>query len=132
MLEKYGVPADRYAEFAILRGDPSDELPGVRGVGEKTARALIETYGSLDELLEDALARTEARPAPAASRRSGRGSARTPTTSARCSGSCRQHDGARRPLAGRARRRPLDELAEELAVKGPLQRLRAALASVAA
>src|SRR6185436_18958705 len=56
VLEKYGVPADRYAEFAILRGDPSDELPGVRGVGEKTARALIETYGSLDELLEDAAA----------------------------------------------------------------------------
>ena len=46
VLEKYGVPASRYAEFAILRGDPSDELPGVQGVGEKTARALIQTYGS--------------------------------------------------------------------------------------
>jgi 5'-3' exonuclease len=54
VLEKYGIPASRYAEFAILRGDPSDELPGVRGVGEKTARALIQTYGSLDELLADA------------------------------------------------------------------------------
>lgn len=54
VLQKYGVPASRYAEFAILRGDPSDELPGVRGVGEKTARALIQTYGSLDELLDDA------------------------------------------------------------------------------
>src|SRR5512132_498234 len=54
VLGKYGVPANRYAEFAILRGDPSDELPGVRGVGEKTAKALIDTYGSLDELLEDA------------------------------------------------------------------------------
>jgi 5'-3' exonuclease len=51
---KYGVPASRYAEFAILRGDPSDALPGVAGVGEKTARALIEVYGSLDELLDDA------------------------------------------------------------------------------
>ena len=37
VLAKYGVPASRYAEFAILRGDPSDELPGVKGVGEKTA-----------------------------------------------------------------------------------------------
>src|SRR5207248_8924100 len=37
VFEKYGVPADRYAEFAILRGDASDSLPGVRGVGEKTA-----------------------------------------------------------------------------------------------
>ena len=54
VLAKYGVPASRYAEFAILRGDPSDALPGVPGVGEKTARALIEVYGSLDELLDDA------------------------------------------------------------------------------
>jgi 5'-3' exonuclease len=54
VLAKYGVPASRYAEFAILRGDPSDALPGVAGVGEKTARALIEVYGSLDELLDDA------------------------------------------------------------------------------
>ncbi|MEP6973186.1 MAG: 5'-3' exonuclease [Actinomycetota bacterium] len=54
VMAKYGVAASRYAEFAILRGDPSDELPGVQGVGEKTARALIQTYGSLDELLADA------------------------------------------------------------------------------
>jgi 5'-3' exonuclease len=54
VLAKYGVPASRYAEFAILRGDPSDALPGVVGIGEKTARALIEVYGSLDELLDDA------------------------------------------------------------------------------
>jgi 5'-3' exonuclease len=51
---KYGVPASRYAEFAILRGDPSDGLPGVRGVGEKTARELVTAYGSLDEMLSDA------------------------------------------------------------------------------
>ncbi len=54
VLEKYGVPASRYAEFAILRGDPSDGLPGVRGVGEKTARLLVNTYASLDDLLADA------------------------------------------------------------------------------
>lgn len=63
VLDKYGVPASRYAEFAILRGDPSDELPGVQGVGEKTARALIQTYGSIDELLADA-ASSEPRPGP--------------------------------------------------------------------
>jgi 5'-3' exonuclease len=56
VLEKYGVPASRYADFAILRGDPSDGLPGVRGVGEKTARVLVNTYPSLDELLADAAA----------------------------------------------------------------------------
>src|SRR5436190_15889916 len=54
VLEKYGVPAGRYSEFAILRGDPSDSLPGVKGIGEKTARALIQAYASLEELLEDA------------------------------------------------------------------------------
>ena len=48
VLETYGVPASRYAEFASLRGDPSDGLPGVRGVGEKTARALVQTYPDLD------------------------------------------------------------------------------------
>lgn len=56
VLEKYGVPAHRYLDFAILRGDPSDGLPGVKGVGEKTARTLIEIYPSLDALLEDARA----------------------------------------------------------------------------
>jgi 5'-3' exonuclease len=54
VLQKYGVPAARYAEFAILRGDPSDGLPGVRGVGEKTARALVQAYPSIDAMLEAA------------------------------------------------------------------------------
>ena len=56
VLAKYGVPASRYVEFAILRGDPSDGLPGVRGVGEKTARALVKAYPSLESLVEDATA----------------------------------------------------------------------------
>ena len=54
VLEKYGVPASRYAEFATLRGDPSDGLPGVHGVGEKTARILVQAYPSLDALVADA------------------------------------------------------------------------------
>ncbi|MEX0755960.1 MAG: 5'-3' exonuclease [Actinomycetota bacterium] len=65
VLERYGVPASRYLDFAILRGDPSDGLPGVRGVGEKTARALVQTYGSLDEILADA-ATQHPRPGPLA------------------------------------------------------------------
>ncbi|MFK3985591.1 5'-3' exonuclease H3TH domain-containing protein [Micromonospora sp. NPDC050397] len=48
---KYGVPAAGYADFAALRGDPSDGLPGVPGVGEKTAARLIERYGNLDGVL---------------------------------------------------------------------------------
>jgi len=61
VLRKYGVPAARYAEFATLRGDPSDGLPGVRGVGEKTARELVRAYPSLDAMLADA---ASVRPAP--------------------------------------------------------------------
>src|SRR5439155_3344239 len=48
---KYGVPAAGYADFAALRGDPSDGLPGVAGIGEKTAARLIARYGDLDGLL---------------------------------------------------------------------------------
>ena len=54
----YGVPPERYSDFAILRGDPSDGLPGVPGVGEKTARRLIAAYPSLDALIADAGAQT--------------------------------------------------------------------------
>ena len=63
VLDRYGVPADRYAEFATLRGDPSDGLPGVRGVGEVTARALVNAYESLEEMLEEARA-PRRRPGP--------------------------------------------------------------------
>ena len=48
---KYGIPGRAYADFAALRGDPSDGLPGVPGVGEKTAAALIRTFGSVDSII---------------------------------------------------------------------------------
>ncbi|KBY53583.1 5'-3' exonuclease, partial [Mycobacterium tuberculosis TKK-01-0016] len=53
--ERYGLPAHRagaaYAELALLRGDPSDGLPGVPGVGEKTAATLLARHGSLDQIM---------------------------------------------------------------------------------
>ena len=53
--ENYGVPVDRagaaYAELALMRGDPSDGLPGVPGVGEKTASTLLAQHGSLEQIL---------------------------------------------------------------------------------
>ena len=52
--DKYGVPASRYMDFAILRGDASDGLPGVKGVGEKTARVLVQTYPDLESMSRDA------------------------------------------------------------------------------
>jgi 5'-3' exonuclease len=45
---KYDIPGRAYADYAALRGDPSDGLPGVPGVGEKTAAALIRTFGSIE------------------------------------------------------------------------------------
>jgi DNA polymerase I len=48
--ERTGVTPKQYPEYAALRGDPSDNLPGVPGVGEKTAARLITTYGSLDNI----------------------------------------------------------------------------------
>jgi 5'-3' exonuclease len=48
---KYGIAGAEYADFAALRGDPSDGLPGVAGVGEKTAARLVAKFGSIDGIL---------------------------------------------------------------------------------
>ena len=52
--EKYGLTPQQYPDFAALRGDPSDNLPSVPGVGEKTATKWISDYGSLEKLIENA------------------------------------------------------------------------------
>jgi 5'-3' exonuclease len=51
MIAKYGVRASQYADFAAMRGDTSDGLPGVAGVGEKTAATLLERFDSLDGII---------------------------------------------------------------------------------
>jgi 5'-3' exonuclease len=48
---KYGIDGAGYVDFAVLRGDPSDGLPGVAGVGEKTAAKLVDQYGDLSGIL---------------------------------------------------------------------------------
>ncbi|HEY1530980.1 MAG TPA: 5'-3' exonuclease [Galbitalea sp.] len=48
---KYGITPGQYADFAVMRGDPSDGLPGVAGVGEKTAVSLLERWGDLDGIV---------------------------------------------------------------------------------
>ncbi|MFE0361981.1 DNA polymerase I [Streptomyces griseoaurantiacus] len=52
VLEKYGLTPSQYPDFAALRGDPSDNLPGIPGVGEKTAAKWINQFGSFAELVE--------------------------------------------------------------------------------
>ncbi len=48
---QYGVPAGRYADFAMLRGDPSDGLPGVAGIGAKTATAVVAQFGTIEQIV---------------------------------------------------------------------------------
>jgi 5'-3' exonuclease len=133
VLAKYGVPASRYAEFAILRGDPSDDLPGVRGVGEKTARALVNAYDSLDDLLADA-AQIHPRPGPLKGK---------PALRARILEASGYLDAMRRlvpvnavaPLtvwSGARDDVALKAFADEHGLKGPVQRLQAALDSASA
>jgi 5'-3' exonuclease len=54
---RYSIPGRAYADFAILRGDPSDGLPGVAGVGAKKAADLVRRYGSVREMLESGIFR---------------------------------------------------------------------------
>ncbi|MBV9918139.1 MAG: flap endonuclease [Solirubrobacterales bacterium] len=53
VMRRYDVPGRRYADFAILRGDPSDGLPGLKGVGSVTAAAMIRRYGDIDAILRE-------------------------------------------------------------------------------
>jgi len=52
VLDKYGLSPEQYPEFAALRGDPSDNLPNVPGLGEKTATKLIQQYGDVGSLID--------------------------------------------------------------------------------
>jgi 5'-3' exonuclease len=54
LVEKYGVAGHHYADFSLLRGDASDGLPGVKGIGEKTAAKLVSEYSSVSALLKAA------------------------------------------------------------------------------
>jgi len=51
---KYAIPGDRYALFAMFRGDPSDGLPGVKGIGEKGAALIANNFATVDEVVEAA------------------------------------------------------------------------------
>ena len=117
--EKYGVPPERYAEFAALRGDPSDGLPGVKGVGEKTARTLIQRYPSIPALLDDVAAhppRLRAALDDARGYLAAMGEVVPVRTSVEVTIKRNERDDAL-----------LDELAEQYRLGGPLRRLREAL-----
>ncbi|MHA6525080.1 5'-3' exonuclease [Tessaracoccus sp. G1721] len=52
---RYGLSPERYVDFAVLRGDPSDGLPGVKGIGEKSAATLVMAYPTLEAMIEAAV-----------------------------------------------------------------------------
>jgi DNA polymerase-1 len=58
--ERYGVDPAQVPDFIALRGDPSDKIPGARGIGQKRAAELLQQYGSLDAMLEEGRFATEA------------------------------------------------------------------------
>jgi 5'-3' exonuclease len=120
VLAKYGVPAQRYVDMAVIRGDPSDGLPGVRGLGEKTAVRLVAEHGSLDAV--EAWAAT----APGQAAGAIRGAhdyleAMRAVVPVVCDLEV-AHEPARAPDRTR-----LQELAAEHGIEGPVDRLLAAL-----
>jgi len=54
VFERFGVASDAYVDFAAMRGDASDGIPGIHGIGPKTASSLINTFGTLEGVLEAA------------------------------------------------------------------------------
>jgi 5'-3' exonuclease len=130
---KYGLPPSRYADFATLRGDPSDGLPGVPGVGQKTALALVQGYPDLDTILAEA-----SREAPSPGPLKG-----NPGLRARIRAAAGYLEAMRqvvpvradvdvRTWSGSRDDTLLDDLAERRNLKGPIRRLRAALGGVPA
>jgi 5'-3' exonuclease len=130
--DKYGVPAEHYADFAVLRGDPGDGLPGVAGVGEKTAAALVTRFGSIEDIVAAAESSADGFPAGARAR----------VLAARdylgkAPGAVRGRLDVPVPALDDAlRAEPVDEqrltrLGTELGIEAPLARLRAAITAAA-
>src|SRR5579875_3661499 len=126
----YGIPAEHYADYAVLRGDPSDGLPGVPGVGEKTAAALVGRFGAIEDIVAAADRGDDGFPAGSAAKIRAardylavapavvRGRVDVPVDEV--------HDelpATPRDAAG------LERLATELGIEAPVQRMRAAIAA---
>lgn len=128
--EKYGVPAAHYADFAVLRGDPSDGLPGVSGVGEKTAAALVARFGSVEDIVAAAEAGADGFPAGSRAR-----VLAAREYLARAPGAVRGRLDVPVPaIDDLLRARPADEdrladLVSELGIESPVTRLRSAIAA---
>jgi 5'-3' exonuclease len=121
--EKYGIPGRAYSDFAILRGDPSDGLPGVPGVGEKTASLLIAKHGSLAGVLRASKGATSG---PLAKVAGAEDYVRRAADVVRMKGDCSAGE-VDLTLGKRPMSRRLPKLATELGLSGPIERLTAVL-----
>ncbi|WP_461165854.1 5'-3' exonuclease [Tsukamurella serpentis] len=133
--QKYGLPPGRagaaYAELALLRGDPSDGLPGVPGIGEKTASKLLLQYGGLAAIREAAAQQPSPLPARAAASINASSDyldAAWDVVWVRRDADVQLSGDDRMPRAPRNPQR-LAELAEELRITAQVERLLTALAA---
>jgi 5'-3' exonuclease len=126
---RYGVPAHWYADLATLRGDPSDGLPGVAGVGEKTAARLLTAHGGLAGLLAALADPGDGRLAAGIRARlaaaDGYLAAARQVTAVRTDVPVGVVDAALPPAPSSPA--PLDQLAERFNLTGPVRRLTAAM-----
>lgn len=120
---KYGIPGDRYMDYAILRGDPSDGLPGVAGIGEKTASELLRKHGSLDGIL----AATDLSPTVRARLTRGAAYIASARTVVALAEDCAVEGGDGHIPAAPEDPARLAGLVERLGIGGPVDRLAAAL-----
>jgi len=60
VMERYGFPPERVVDYKALRGDPSDNIPGIRGIGEKTATDLVKAFGSIEDMYKTLALKPEA------------------------------------------------------------------------
>jgi len=130
---RYGVRADQYADFATLRGDPSDGLPGVAGIGEKTAAVLLARFGDLDGVLAAAHATSSGIPAgQAAKLRAGEAYARTAVAAVRVVRDLPLGEVDARITSTAAQRAAVESLAERWGLGGAAPRVLDALGRRAA
>lgn len=132
VVAKYRVLPSQYADYATLRGDPSDGLPGVSGIGEKTAASLLGEYGSLQSLLAAAADPDGQVSAPVSARLSGArdylsAAPQVVRVARDLAVPSLQEDGARLQAPAGERRARLESLATEWNVAGPVKRFLQAL-----
>jgi 5'-3' exonuclease len=128
--EKYGIDPHQYADFAVMRGDTSDGLPGVAGIGEKTATTLLGEYGSLEAIVTAATSGTSTMKAPMRARFAS--AADYLLSAPRVVAVVRDLElprvDARIPAVDDAQRARLQQLSERWGLGGSLERLLKALA----